>query len=323
MPDGLYISLELTAGSQTTRLRFASWDKPELQRMVGFWQIASGRASRGENPGAGPMLPLSGPIGSNAALVPRVALSASLHAMANADGQANELELAEVERMLGGGTSVDEGASFLRQRGVDGLLAGLNAALNPAQKRCLLANLLGVAMVDGLLRSAEVTLADRFKSALAVSDAEFEGIHEVLLAKYSLAVFGEEAGADSIRIEPVPLTIFCAAILALVEADGAAADEEQEAQMRLLDDPATWEAAETLWAERGLEGLLVCLDRLNRAQQRCLLANLVAVGICDGWLRTAEQELLDGFRRAMAFSPEEYDALYQVLLAKEDLSAFG
>jgi uncharacterized tellurite resistance protein B-like protein len=268
------------------------------------------------------MLPLSGPIGSNAALVPRVALSASLHAMANADGQANELELAEVERMLGGGTSVDEGASFLRQRGVDGLLAGLNAALNPAQKRCLLANLLGVAMVDGLLRSAEETLNDRFKSALALSDAEFLGIHGVLLAKCNLAVFGEEAGADSIRIEPVPLTIFCAAILALVEADGAAADEEQEARRRLIEDPATWKAAETLWTERGLEGVLVCLDRLNRAQQRCLLANLVAVGMCDGWLRTAEQELLDRFRQAMAFSPEEYDALYQVLLSKEDLSVF-
>jgi uncharacterized tellurite resistance protein B-like protein len=322
VPDGLYANLEIAVSGQRRSLQFPAWDKPELRRVVELWQTASGRTSRraGLDDLGLPSLP--GAIGSAMAVSPRVALAASLQAMAEADGEPSPLERAEVERVLGGASGAKEGALWLRQHGVDGLLGCLGTALSPAQKRCLLANVLGVAMADGLLRTAEEALADRFKSALDLADAEFEEIHRVLLARHNLAVFAESAGAHSFPGEPAALTVFCAALLALIEVDGSMADEEQEARSRLIEDPAAWEAGGALLAAQGVEGVLVRAGLLGRDRQWGLLANLLAVGMCDGWLRGSEQDLIDRFRQAMGFSPAEYEAVYQVLRAGEDLSDF-
>jgi uncharacterized tellurite resistance protein B-like protein len=323
VPEGLYTNLEIIAGAQHPALRFPSWDKAELQRVVDCWQVASGRTSRHSGTDGGGMPPCVGAVGSTVAVSPRVALSASLHAMAESDGEPCSREHEEIARILGDPAVFDEGAAFLRQHGVEGLLASLNPLLNPAQKRCLVSNLLGLAMADGLLRSAEQQLADRFQSALAMPDSDFQSLRDTLITKHNLSVLAEEEAPGGIRIEPVPLTIFCAAVLALIEADGSAAEEEREAQQRLVEDSNAWEAGGTLLVERGGGGLPGCLQRLNRAQQRCLLVNLLAVGMCDGWLRTSEQELIDRFRRAMSFTVEEHDAIFQALLGKEDLSVFA
>jgi uncharacterized tellurite resistance protein B-like protein len=323
VPEGLYTNLEIIAEAQHPALRFPSWDKADLQRIVDCWQVASGRTSRHAGMDSGGMPLCVGGIGSAVAVSPRVALSASLHAMAESDGESCSREREEIARVLGAPAVFDEGAAFLRQHGVEALLASLSPLLNPAQKRCLVANLLSLAMVDGLLRSAEQKLADRFQSALAMADGDFQSLREILLTKHNLSVFAEDPAPEAIRIEPVPLTIFCAAVLALIEVDGVAAEEEREAQQRLIEDSNAWEAGGTLLVERGGGGLPGCLKRLNRAQQRCLLVNLLAVGMCDGWLRTSEQELIDRFRQAMSFTREEHDVIFRALLGKEDLSVFA
>lgn len=62
---------------------------------------------------------------------------------------------------------------------------------------------------------------------------------------------------------------------------------------------------------------------LDKTQKQCLMANVIAVAMVDGALQGEEQECLQRFKQAMEISPEEYAALYDVLLLKNNLTVLA
>jgi tellurite resistance protein len=116
-------------------------------------------------------------------------LAAALHAMSRADGEVSQEELAVLWHLVEDPGATNTGANLLEQEGVDGVIAQTAATLSGPQGLCLLTNLLKVAMVDGVLRSKEQALAERFRQALRVTDGTWQAIHHALMVKNNLAVF--------------------------------------------------------------------------------------------------------------------------------------
>lgn len=318
--EGMYHILEFRLDGQERVVRCTTWDQPELEKLLALWQ---GRVSDGESRSVDSAETASpAPLEICIPVAPRVLLAASLEAMAEVDGEVGALERSAIRRVLGESPAAALGIEHLRKRGLGSVLSALAVGLNLGQKQCLLANLLAVALSDGWLRSTEQVLLVRFEEALGLADGEIQAIRDALLTLYKVAVIAENGSGPGEPGGLTPVEVFCACLLAVVQEDGRVADEELEALERLIPDPAQWTAAAEIGATRGKERLLTDTKTLNRSQQRCLLANLLAASMSDGWLRGVEQVEIERFRLAMSIRTEDYASIYRVLMAKDDLSVF-
>ncbi len=116
--------------------------------------------------------------------------------MIHADGNADTHELAILWHLIDDHTATHQGMNFLAARGIEALLKRVTGELNPAQKLCLIANLIKVAMIDGVLRSSEQRLLARFKQAADISDQDYQAIYDVLMLKNNLSVFAPPEGSS-------------------------------------------------------------------------------------------------------------------------------
>jgi uncharacterized tellurite resistance protein B-like protein len=124
---------------------------------------------------------------------PVVIFAACLIAMSECDEEQHATEEAYLRRLVEREEVVIESGRLLEFKGLDGLIAALPGPLDEIQCRCLMVNLLGLAMVDGQLKGPEQELIGRFQEALRVNDSEFHWDLEVLLAKNNLAVLAGAA----------------------------------------------------------------------------------------------------------------------------------
>ena len=118
---------------------------------------------------------------------PVVISAACLLAMSECDEEKHETEESFLKRLIAREEVMKESNALLEFKGLEGLIEALES-LNEDQRRCLMANLLGLAMVDGELKVKEQELIGRFQKAMNISDEDFHWFLEVLLAKNNLSV---------------------------------------------------------------------------------------------------------------------------------------
>lgn len=116
--------------------------------------------------------------------------AASLQAMAEADGGVGQDEQTLLWLLVDEPELASQAAGQLQREGLAGVIRHAGLLLTDPQKHCLLANLLRVAMVDGVLRSREQSLLETFRLGLGVAEGTWQAIHHALLVKNNLTVFG-------------------------------------------------------------------------------------------------------------------------------------
>ncbi len=124
-------------------------------------------------------------------------------------------------------------------------------------------------------------------------------------------------------VEFDPLVAFCAAIYALIQVDGNIDPEELILLNRQVDSPET--------VARGLEylrrvGTVRLVEQLSheydQSQKLCLIANMLEISMVDGVLRSTEKGLMKQFREAMGIQPDDYEAIFEIILVKNNLTVF-
>ncbi|MEW6304159.1 MAG: TerB family tellurite resistance protein [Verrucomicrobiota bacterium] len=314
--DGAYSRLNITAAPRSYQLMFTAWDKPALERIVEDWQLAAGVGK--------PAGRVAG--GSPDELSPLVIFCACHLAMMQVDGTIRVDEMASLVRAVKDPYAIDGARRFLQTDGLDKVLPHLKN-LDENQKLCLLGNLAVLAMTDGLLRGREQEMLERFREAMEVPPDEARRVIENLLIKNNLSIF--KSTADPAPAQPVareqltPLVAFCASLQAMIEADGTVDKEELAILSHAISNPLTIAQGISYLKEHGLDALLERLQKvLDRPRRQCLLANLIAVAMADGLLRSREQELMDRFRIALGMDEQQYEALFHTLMLKNCLSLF-
>lgn len=118
---------------------------------------------------------------------------------------------------------------------------------------------------------------------------------------------------------PEPLILFCAAMHAAMASDISVDPAEMQFLAGRIADSAAIHEGGLYLETRGLDGLLTELgNALSAVQKGCLLLNLVEVTILDGVLHSAEQEVVERFRLAMAIDEPEVRRISDVLIAAKN-----
>ena len=174
-------------------------------------------------------------------------------------------------------------------------------------------------MVDGKLTTAEQDFLEQLRAAWQVSTEDFARTQQVLLCKNNLGVF---LAADGL-VATEALRTFHAALLAMSQADGEAGECELAMIRALATEVDPVEAAQRALDKGGLDGLLARLPALTPAQSCCLYANLLAMAMADGALRSRELALLERFREALRLATDTAELLHTTLFRQHNLSVFG
>ena len=244
------------------------------------------------------------------------AFCAAIHSVMDADHHVDPVETEWLCMKLPDLVAIEQGSAWLRVHGTEALMKELPSALNFPQRLCLIANLIGAVMSDGLLEPAERELVDRFRQTLEISEEEFDRLFQVILTRNQLAILANEHGPDEEN-----LALFAASLIAVTECDDERHEREVAYLRRVVDHPELLCAAQEELDSVGVNGLLAALPGpLHEAQRKCLLTNALSVAMVDGELEVPEQELIEKLRGALGIPMLYYETVFRVLLIKNNLS---
>jgi uncharacterized tellurite resistance protein B-like protein len=140
-----------------------------------------------------PERPMFGMFKSQTALDlnPRNALVVSLVYCMGADGEMDQEEIAHLFSVLGPRATrenLDACVKYARSTPADTFLSAVAATLNPAQRLCIVLNMIDSAMADGQAEEGEQALVRKFQAAFDLPDAALEAHFRTLVAKNDRSV---------------------------------------------------------------------------------------------------------------------------------------
>lgn len=123
-----------------------------------------------------------------------------------------------------------------------------------------------------------------------------------------------------------PRAAMLLACISMVGADGDIDDDEIAIINRIDGKQVTpaWDQAVRVWKQIGNPRDCVALTapKLDEAQRRFTLANLVDIAMADGVLGGAEQQLLEGYLDAFGLDEAFVNAVAEAVSVKNDRSPF-
>ncbi len=122
-------------------------------------------------------------------LTPMIALTAILHTMIYIDDEAADEEMQNLKLLVDDQEIINQGLLYWRARGTTELVEELGRRLNESQKRCVVANLIEIAMVDGVLKEGEQEFNRYVCSVFNIDESVFKSLFDVLLLKNNISVF--------------------------------------------------------------------------------------------------------------------------------------
>lgn len=170
--------------------------------------------------------------------------------------------------------------------------------------------------VEGNNVSAEVVLPDGTVLAGSASFSEGNALEKLLDSLEAGA--GSAVESAAVSAEPVSenAKLFVAGLLWAVRSDGDLAPE-QEAMVRKLCPPAALQAGVDYTQSNGFEAFLSAVkSTFSREQLTSLIANQLELAMCDGDLTGREMDFIRAEVNAWGYPVEEYRALRNFLLLK-------
>ena len=124
-------------------------------------------------------------------LTPRNALVVSLVHCMGADGEMDQEEIAHLFSVLGPRASrenLDACVKYARANPPAAFLTEVAPRLNPAQRLCILLNMIDSAMADGEAEAGEQALVTQYAQAFGLTEAALAPYFQALIAKNDRAV---------------------------------------------------------------------------------------------------------------------------------------
>lgn len=130
-------------------------------------------------------------LGKDAKLTPKSAFVLSAMTLIAADGQIDEEEIFALRRLVKGDTDSIKNAQKVWQANpnLKDLLPLIAAALDEKQKEVVLANLIDLAMADGILAGAEKELLTLYLQAFDINEEKVKPIIDVVALKNNTGIF--------------------------------------------------------------------------------------------------------------------------------------
>lgn len=206
-----------------------------------------------------------------------------------------------------------EGYFFLTERE----FAALDRGFGSSEFRRMSCPVAGVSIrkrqVDGNNVSVEIALPDGTVLAGCASFSEGDALEKLLDSLNAGTVSPVEQDAAPVSENA---KLFAAGLLWAVRSDGELAPE-QEVMMRKLCPPAALQAGVDYTQSNGFDVFLSAVkSTFSREQLTSLIANQLELAMCDGDLTGREMDFIRAEVNAWGYPVEEYRALRNFLLLK-------
>ncbi len=116
-----------------------------------------------------------------------------------------------------------------------------------------------------------------------------------------------------------PFVALISALLYLATEDNELSVEENDFIVKIAQDQALLETANTFYQSQPVEALFKILEKLDEEQKYCIMANLFELAMCGGILHSNELKLIKKFGKSMNMAPDEYETIKQVMVMKNKL----
>lgn len=186
--------LELKTDDDEMRIKFAMFELGKVKQFIKLWKEVTGGPKDVETTADDAYTEtversaIAATI-ANVDYTPIIGFSAALHAMAFADNELAEEELKNLELIIPDKDAFDKGQQYWRNKGTDVLIKELSTQFTELQKRCLLANLMDLSMVDGTLTSSEQEFLQFVCTSFEITDDDFQAMFDFLYFKNNTAIF--------------------------------------------------------------------------------------------------------------------------------------
>jgi uncharacterized tellurite resistance protein B-like protein len=185
--------------------------------------------------------------------------------------------------------------------------------------------------VDGLckwlvIRISRATLRLRFVSWEDAGLDELKSLWQAASAPLTPAdAAGIQAdGHQDFETLIGPGVVFAACLIAMARADGELDDREVQLIRDLVGREDWIQAGLRHLEPSGLDPLLTrARGTLRPVQCRCLLGNLLQLGMVDGWLRSSERELIERCRLVLGTEAQVVERIERVSIARHRLAVFS
>ena len=127
--------------------------------------------------------------------MPMNLLCACLLAVIRHHPESSERRIKSLERRIQSTDAINAGQTYLDQLDTDGLVTMLPHMLNPAQRRCVVLNVLSEAYFDGAPGPEAVNFLCQLREGLEIPAAEFDADLDIFRTKGDRMIFREPAAA--------------------------------------------------------------------------------------------------------------------------------
>jgi tellurite resistance protein len=303
--DGKFSFLEITFPDREVHLKFSMMEQMTLAKIESNWTPITRQDD----------------LRAPTELTPMLTFLVALQALVQADSELASQELGWIRENQIDTNALRRAGAWLRDHSLEELGKVIKETFDEAQKTCLHANLIALAMADGAYRSKEAEVIDKLRAAMDLSDEHHQQMFDLLLARNNITVFLDDDGE---HLAPEALSLCCACLLAMCEYDGARHEREEKMVAKLINRNEMINAARTYLDQLGLKGIIDYLPGpLNDAQKRFILLNLLWVASANGVFDSHKQDLLDRFRRAMQMDEAAFQRDLKLHLTQQNLAVFA
>lgn len=183
--DKFHSILEIVHNGESKALRFSSYEERCVQPVLDAWHSA---ASKTKSPCEQAPAPQKEPLPAKASLSPMASAAASLMYLSTIDGVISETEDHYIRLFCHDSEKeLKDAFAYYKSHSFDELLDELSG-LDQQQALCILANMMELAMLDGLFRSSEQNMLWHFAESLGLTRDEYQTVKDVLLIKQQTSV---------------------------------------------------------------------------------------------------------------------------------------
>ena len=177
--DGINILLDVTVGGENYSLKFSSFEEENLMPIMKNFAVASLATS--------PPKDVDNKLPSF-----MTGMAAALMFVSTADDEiATEEDRYIVTVCNNNKTLMQAALQYYKKHSFDELLIAMSG-MNREQKLCCLANMMEIAMCDGVLHRSEIKIIKQFCNYMELSDDEYDTVKQVLMIKNKLSVMDLE-----------------------------------------------------------------------------------------------------------------------------------
>lgn len=256
---------------------------------------------------------------ANIELSPPLVLAAALLYMMLSNGQVEKSEIDQLQSVIGKNADLLRCAvDYVQSVPVEQFVANAPAALETADRLCVLTNMCDAMLSDGQADAVELDLLAQLTAAFGFTDEDFQPYYEAIALKNDRTILGPFDAARLAAQQATPHLAMAASLIYMMASDGSLGPEEIGRLQAMIGE---YEGLQKVAVKYALkvksEKFIASASKFLNAEQKIfVLTNVCDIMLADGVIEIAEKTIFQSMRTSFGYTEEEFEPYYTAVTAK-------